>query len=693
MDSLKPTLIDNHHLINTFMKKSLLALLALSVLFVGSCGDKNDDPKPEVKDPAQLVVPTKAYDAAKGDGTIEIPISANYSSIKVSIASDATSWLYSNGTKSETKAEMKDYTVSIGYRANPLAKIREGLVTITLDELSEVIKITQAAGDPTISVAEETRKVNPRGQEFDITVTSNDEVNVTPGANWISLKSSSDNVFTLAVTLNDTGEPREGEVVFSAKTDANVKATLNLTQKAANVDPEAISILALGNEASKDALAYLYPVLQELGYAPAKIHLGNLYSGNTTLEQHASLLVSDAEDAYKYDYIKEGEWVSTDTLAVKILEPEDWDFIVLQQTPALAGQAASVSGSLAGVVGAVREVCPFVPLAWNLTQAFRAGSTVSGFDVYANDQDEMFSSIVDVVRNNVLANGEIETVIPVGTAVQNLRTSFFEDNITRDDVNLSYNIGREVAALTWAQALTGKSVSGVTYLYDVETDGKHLYRYENEYLPAIKEAVAAAIGSPYAVTASKDFAPLKTAVPNSELRAAAVAEGYDLSQYVEQELTIVHNAYYQSTASAASSTSSSASPSVLHAAFNGFVNDANLDVFAASHILGKAQLPIGTLIVLKEGYQFRPEGWTALSTVTATRPDVVKDKVTVVTDSWSSFAYRAFNLNKLDGEGKNATLTAEQMSELDSCISIFIPKTALAVGGDLEDYGNGVWNW
>lgn len=673
------------------MKKSLFAILAIGVLLVCSCGGKEKD-KPKPADPAELQVPDKTFNAEKGDGIVAIPISANYNTVKVTIASDAADWLYYNGVKSETKAEMKEYTVSIGYRSNPLAKSRQGNVTISLDDKSEVVQIIQAAGDPTISIAEQTRKVNPRGQEFDIAVTSNDEVNVTPGANWITLKSSKDNVFTLAVALNDKGEDREGEIVFSTKTDANIKAALSLTQKAANVDPEAISILAFGNDASKDAVAYLYPILQELGYNAEKIRIGNLYNGNTTLEAHAALIKAEAEDAYKYDYLKDGEWVTTDTAAVKLLEPEDWDYIVLQQTPALAGQASVVSASLANVVNAIRTVCPFVPIAWNLTQAFQTGSNAEGFAAYGSDQAEMFTSIADVARNTALANGEIETVIPVGTAVQNLRTSFFEDNITRDGVNLSYNIGREVAALSWAQALTGKSVADVKYLYDVVTEDKNLYRYEENYLPAIKEAVAAAIASPYAVTESKSYAPLRTLVPNNDLRAVAVAKGYDLTQYVEQPLTIVHNAYYVSTSSAASATSASNSPSVLHAGYNGFANDANLDVFAATRILEKAQLPIGTLIVLKDGYQFRPEGWTALGTVTGTRPGVVKDAITVVDDSWAGFNYRAFNLNKLDAD-KNASLNAEEMAELDSCISIFIPKTAFAVGGSLEDYGNGEWNW
>ena len=70
-----------------------------------------------------------------------------------------------------------------------------------------------------------------------------------------------------------------------------------------------------------------------------------------------------------------------------------------------------------------------------------------------------------------MANKEITKIIPVGTTIENMRTSFMGDNMTgTDKVNLSANIGRPLAAYTWAKALTGKSIDALTYVPDDLTD-------------------------------------------------------------------------------------------------------------------------------------------------------------------------------------------------------------------------------
>ena len=49
----------------------------------------------------------------------------------------------------------------------------------------------------------------------------------------------------------------------------------------------------------------------------------------------------------------------------------------------------------------------------------------------------------------------IHTIIPDGTAIQNARSSFIGDNLTREGYHLDLQIGRFVAACTWYEALFG----------------------------------------------------------------------------------------------------------------------------------------------------------------------------------------------------------------------------------------------
>ena len=77
------------------------------------------------------------------------------------------------------------------------------------------------------------------------------------------------------------------------------------------------------------------------------------------------------------------------------------------------------------------------------------------------------------------------------------------------------------------------------------------------------------------------------------------------------------------------------------------------------------------MLVLKSGYQYRPERWTRLSEITSPRPEVTTTSVFAVTSAWwSGNAYRAFNLAKKG----NPALTDQEQQELRSCLSIFVPS-------------------
>jgi hypothetical protein len=69
----------------------------------------------------------------------------------------------------------------------------------------------------------------------------------------------------------------------------------------------------------------------------------------------------------------------------------------------------------------------------------------------------MYNAIVNAVNTKILTNNDIAIVIPSGTSIQNVRTSFIGD-MTRDGYHLSYGIGRYIASMTYVKALTGLSI-------------------------------------------------------------------------------------------------------------------------------------------------------------------------------------------------------------------------------------------
>ena len=119
----------------------------------------------------------------------------------------------------------------------------------------------------------------------------------------------------------------------------------------------------------------------------------------------------------------------------------------------------------------------------------------------------------------------------------------------------------------------------------------------------------------------------------------------------------------------------------------------DLNKYAASRIFTHYEIPTGSFIVIKSGYEYRPEGWGSdLTKATAAkdRPAIVKAQITEVTDKWwGSFEYRAFNISK---SGAPA-LKDDELDALGSVMSIFVPihkettdKAMKDAGYDLSKY-------
>jgi hypothetical protein len=75
----------------------------------------------------------------------------------------------------------------------------------------------------------------------------------------------------------------------------------------------------------------------------------------------------------------------------------------------------------------------------------------------------------------------------------------------------------------------------------------------------------------------------------------------------------------------------------------------------------KDTLPVGSLIVLSEGYSYRPEGWLdGTPNTTASRPANTSERVIEVTEAWwGNYTHRAFNIF----QGTSPSIDISNMSE------------------------------
>lgn len=271
-----------------------------------------------------------------------------------------------------------------------------------------------------------------------------------------------------------------------------------------------LKVLALGSSFNIDSTRQLYYIAEDAGID--NIVVANIYNGSSTLQEHTESIVNNTA---KYEYWKNstGDWLmqSNKSILDGILD-ENWNIFVLNQG-ALASpdestyQGDGEEGYLTKYINYINEnkTNPDARLAWNTAWAIDNDYNTAGgtFIEYGGKQAEMYQNIVNAVNKHVVPlveDGTFDLLIPSGTAMQNVRTSFIGDNLSREDnVHASENQGRYTAALTLFKCITGQSIDNLSYVPKICDD---VMITPNRHL-AIKEAVNNAVAKPLEITESK----------------------------------------------------------------------------------------------------------------------------------------------------------------------------------------------
>lgn len=433
-----------------------------------------------------------------------------------------------------------------------------------------------------------------------------------------------------------------------------------------NVTTEAIpatktlKVLAIGNSFSQDATEYLWDIAKDGGVE--KIIIGNLYIGGCALDKHYSNIKANS-GAYTYYKNTSGKWTSTANVSVqKALADEEWDIVTVQQASGSSGVATSYA-PLAKILEFLAENEPNADVYWHLTWAYQQNSTHSSFPTYGNDQMKMYDAILKAYDSKVKVQESIVGTIPSGTAVQNLRSSYIGDTITRDGYHMSYDYGRYTVALTWFAYLTDGDVDKVDWLPTSYAAAL------KDHLPAMREAVKGALAKPFEVikvTAAKPASStpaIDAGMTDAEIFAAL---GKKIEDYTLLNWPRKVQSYYDSTKGShlIDSTNSSAS---------------NIPNFISSVMLTKENLPVGSIVICDSGYKYRPEYWITADTknTSSTRNPNVTTHVDEVTEAWwDGITLRAFNLS--------ASVT-RAVTEADiPHLRIYLPKSANPVAPEKE---------
>lgn len=382
-----------------------------------------------------------------------------------------------------------------------------------------------------------------------------------------------------------------------------------------------LKILAIGNSFSVDATTFLWNILDDAGVE--ELIVGNAQIGGCSLDKHWTMAQS-GEAAYSYTKYTSSGKSSVKCALIDAVTDEAWDIVTLQQVSQNSGLPQTYT-HLSDMIDFVVNNCPnvYVDINFHMTWAYQQGFERESFtDNYNADQMTMYNAIVNTVQSIVLEDDTVNRVLPSGTTIQNLRTSYLGDTLNRDGTHLSNDVGRYAAGLTWACAITGASPDAVKWTPPE-------FAQVAEDFEVIKEAVANAIATPFAVTESK--IKEKKVLTLEEHFANA---GLDMSDYelIDWEPTLFY--HWNSTSSNTKMAKSDSMPN-----------------FIASKKFTKDEIPTGSVIVVDKGYKYRPDGWqTADAKNSNTRPANCTTYFTVVDeDWWDNYTLRAFNVSKVSG--------------------------------------------
>ena len=261
-------------------------------------------------------------------------------------------------------------------------------------------------------------------------------------------------------------------------------------------DGKTLKVLAIGNSFSNNTTRYLYDIAKAEGVE--NIVLGRLYIGGCSLEKHVRCAETNATD-YKYYKNTTGSWEMTENATLLYgLQDEQWDIITMQQNSGNSGVADTYEPYLSKLIEYVNtnKTNPDAKLVWHMTWAYQNDCTQSSFSTYGNNQDTMYKCIVAANQGVIVNNPAFSAIIPAGTAVQNMRTSYFGDTLTSDGYHLG-EMGEFVGGYIWYATFTGKTLDGLKL---TKIPGSITLSEDNQAL--IAEAVNNALKNPFEVTES-----------------------------------------------------------------------------------------------------------------------------------------------------------------------------------------------
>ena len=393
---------------------------------------------------------------------------------------------------------------------------------------------------------------------------------------------------------------------FSSTDEFTIKAkrgsaALDYAYAHGNIETDEIvtaNILFIGNSYTEDAREYLRYVFDQYNFG-ADVNFGHLYSGGKTVAYYANCARKEAGETSSYDttsprsdgddnsstfdpdtltltyYTSTDDAVAFTSEGVRTIEyamkDMDWDIVIIQ--------GHDVEQVYDGTHS--QQFKSNLEYLTNYIKSFDSSVEIGYYMTWRRNQEglDRLEAYWNTMKNIVLAsNSNVSFVIPVGTAVENARTTFLgeldytstDSNFTkvnlltgenvsgtmendnnsglqRDETHMSAVVGRFLAGYTIGEYLINRinSMNGtdftskeeITEIYSFDTD---IGKLPAMYVDAIKASADAAIKNSYQVTTLTDYdnpmESIKAAISTAAYSFEGIASNDAMREAIESKL-------------------------------------------------------------------------------------------------------------------------------------------------------------
>lgn len=224
------------------------------------------------------------------------------------------------------------------------------------------------------------------------------------------------------------------------------------------------NVLVIGNSLSNDAWGYTPFLLREV--CPDKdINLNILYRSGTALKKHWELVDNSLnEHVLERCGLTDEYWQYEDSVVGSdVIKSRQWDLVVIQQGSTTAHSYDDTQPFVRLFANYIHALSPTTPIAYMFCQSRVNYSSNSA--LYGKTMDEVWDMQANLA-SRLLEEGDVDCVIPCGTAIQNARHTRLDSigkggHLTYDGTHLQEGLPCMVDAYTSTQSLLNiLSISG-----------------------------------------------------------------------------------------------------------------------------------------------------------------------------------------------------------------------------------------